>query len=192
MKKLFFYTIIIIALYSCNQQKNKNQIKNVMQEDVCNCSGIDSLNKAIPEYAPMFEYLDSLGVLKGNLLCIKDTLSIGGLMCFTKEGFPVMVSDCYSVMNDDVENLLLTNRKPSKAKNLLKEYLLSHNFEYANGEKLTFENLPKCKYIFVIDFFIGLYETIPVKQYIKPLSEKIQKSEKSILIFVHPKVITKK
>lgn len=191
MKKIIFYILAIIALCSCNQQYNKNQITEVTQEDICNCKGIDSLNNAISEYAPMLEYIDSLGVLKGNLVCFKDTLSIGGLLCFTREGFPVMVSDCYSTMNDDVEKLLNTSRKPSKATNLLKDYLMSYNFEYANGEKITFENLPKCKYIFMLDYAIGLYEAIPIKQYVKALSKTIHKSEKSILIFIHPKVTNK-
>ncbi|MFZ4412885.1 MAG: hypothetical protein ACOYOV_07365 [Bacteroidales bacterium] len=192
MKKIIYYGFVFIALCSCNHQSNKNKETDVLQTEICKCKGLDNLNHAVLKYEPMLEYLDTIGVLKGNLVCFKDTISIEGLKCYTKEGFPVIVSDCYSTMNNDVELLLKTNRKPSKAKNVLRDYLCSNNIEYANGEKVTFDSLPKCKYIFVSEFAIGLYEAIPIKQYIIDLAKIIRKSETSILIFVHPKKPIKK
>eukprot|EP00825_Cyclidium_porcatum_P020700 TRINITY_DN23353_c0_g1_i2.p2 TRINITY_DN23353_c0_g1~~TRINITY_DN23353_c0_g1_i2.p2 ORF type:complete len:160 (+),score=22.82 TRINITY_DN23353_c0_g1_i2:53-532(+) len=114
------------------------------------------------------------------------------LKCYTEQGFPVMVNDCYSSMNGDVEQLLSTNRNPSKAKNELRNYLQSYNFEYANGTKVTFDNLPKCKYIFVLEYVIGLNEALPIKQNVKDLAKIIHDSNKAILIFVHPNKIKQK
>ncbi len=188
MKKTIYFGILFIALCSCNYQSNKNNA-DTLQQDVCKCSGIDSLNHAILKYIPMVEYLDTMGVLKGNLVCLKDSLSLEELKCYTEQGFPVMVNDCYSSMNGDVEQLLSTNRNPSKAKNELRNYLQSYNFEYANGTKVTFDNLPKCKYIFVLEYVIGLYEALPIKQNVKDLAKIIHDSNKAILIFVHPNKI---
>jgi len=188
MKKIIYFGILFIALCSCNYQSNKNNA-DTLQQEVCKCGGIDSLNHAILKYVPTVEYLDTMGILKGNLVCLKDSRSIEELKCYTEQGFPVMVNDCYSSMNGDVEQLLSTNRKPSKAKNELRTYLQSYNFEYANGTKVTFDNLPKCKYIFVLEYVIGLYEALPIKQNVKDLAKIIHDSNKAILIFVHPNKI---